>query len=271
MKRLSFFVLAFVFMFSFAAHASVSVGCLSKSNIDPEEFILYLSSGNLWSNLPGHSNNDTALFYDSIMSMMMALGSGEVDEIGLPGVVGAYVLNSRPDFKITCMVRMNKENLAFGFMKGRGESLRDKFNEAIQAIKADGTMRDIIARYMKVDGAPESIPFENFDGAETIKVAVTGDLPPIDYVATDGKAAGFNTALLAEIAKRLRVNVKTVYVNTASRTASLSSGRSDVVFWYQLTEGNEKHFDVPDSVIVSEPYFDWTTFLHIGLKHRYND
>ena len=68
-------------------------------------------------------------------------------------------------------------------------------------------MQAIIARYMAVNGAPESIPFETFEGAETIRVAVTGDLPPIDYVAADGKAAGFNTALLAEIAKRLKDSI----------------------------------------------------------------
>ena len=134
-------------------------------------------------------------------------------------------------------------------------------------------MQAIIARYMAVNGAPESIPFETFEGAETIRVAVTGDLPPIDYVAADGKAAGFNTALLAEIAKRLKINIKTVYVNTASRTASLSSGRSDVVFWYQVRENAERQPDVPDTVILSEPYYDWNTFVHIVSRNAktYND
>ena len=124
---------------------------------------------------------------------------------------------------------------------------------------------------MKVDGEAEAVNFERFAAAETVRVAVTGDLPPIDYVSTEGKAAGFNTALLAEIAKRLKINIKLTYVNSGARTAALTSGRADVVFWYQLTEGSAKQFDVPDSVIVSDPYYDWNTFVHISQKTTYND
>ena len=45
--------------------------------------------------------------------------------------------------------------------------------------------------------------------------------------------------------------------------ASLISGRSDVVFWYQVTEGASVQYDVPTGVILSEPYYDWDTFVHI--------
>ena len=153
----------------------------------------------------------------------------------------------------------------FGFLRDKNESLRDKFNEALKAIREDGTLSAITSRYMKVDGAAEAVEFGRFSGADTVRVAVTGDLPPIDYVGTDGKAAGFNTALLAEIAKRLKLNIKLVYVNSGSRTAALTSGRADVVFWYQLTEGNTKQYDVPDSVIVSD------TYTHISQKNIYRD
>ena len=107
---------------TFTAHASLRVGCLAKSNLDTEEFYLFLRSENTWSNLPGHSDDDHPVYYDSIMSMLMSLGSGEVNEIDLPGVVGAYVLNSRPDYRITCVVRMNKENLAFRDLRGNRDN-----------------------------------------------------------------------------------------------------------------------------------------------------
>ena len=201
----------------------------------------------------------------------LCLWGGDLDEIDLPGIVGAYVLNSRPDYKISCVVRTKPEYLAFGFLKDKNETLRDKFNEALKAIKEDGTLAALIAHYMKVDGEAEAVNFERFAAAETVRVAVTGDLPPIDYVSTEGKAAGFNTALLAEIAKRLKINIKLTYVNSGARTAALTSGRADVVFWYQLTEGSAKQFDVPDSVIVSDSYYDWNTFVHISQKNTYND
>ena len=259
-----------VLALSCSAFASVKVGALSKLNVDDTEFSIFQRSA-AWTNLSHHSDDDVIVFYDSIMSMLMSLSAGDIDEIDLPGIVGAYVLNSRPDYKISCVVRTKSEYLAFGFLKDKGEALRDKFNTALKAIREDGTLAALTARYMNVDGTPEPVKFERFGSYETIRVAVTGDLPPIDYVGTDGKAAGFNTALLAEIAKRLKTNIKLVYVNSGSRTAALTSGRADVVFWYQLTEGNTKQYDVPDSVIVSDAYYDWNTFTHISQKNTYKD
>ena len=39
------------------------------------------------------------------------------------------------------------------------------------------------------------------NGEETYVVGVTGDLPPLDYVAADGTPAGFNVALMDAIAE----------------------------------------------------------------------
>ena len=174
---------------------------------------------------------------------------------------------------ITHSIKTRPEYLAFGFLKDKNEGLRDKFNKALAAIKADGTLDAMKKRYLVTDRETESAKFEKFAGAETIRVAVTGDLPPIDYVASNGQAAGFNTALIAEIAKRLKVNIRLVYTNSGARAASLISGRSDVVFWYQVTEGASVQHDVPAGVILSEPYYDWDTFIHITQKNKaaYND
>ena len=74
---------------------------------------------------------------------------------------------------------------------------------------------------------------------------MTGDLPPLDYVSEDGSPAGFNTAILAEIAKRLGKNIEVVDIDSGARAAALSSGQIDVIFWV----------DKPEGVELSEPYF----------------
>ena len=68
-------------------------------------------------------------------------------------------------------------------------------------------------------------------GADTVKVAVTGALAPMDYVAADGSPAGFNTAVLAEISNRIGKNIELVVVDSAGRAAALASGAVDAVFW----------------------------------------
>ena len=111
--------------------------------------------------------------------MILSLNAGDLEEIELPAIVGAYVMNSRPDYKISCTVRTRPEYLAFGFLKDKNEALRDKFNESLAAIKADGTLDAMKTRYLRTDGETESATFEKFAGADTIRVAVTGDLPPV--------------------------------------------------------------------------------------------
>ena len=91
-------------------------------------------------------------------------------------------------------------------------------------------------------------------------------MPPLDYVAADGKAAGFNVALLSEIANRLHVNINPVNVETGSRASALQSGRADGVFWFMTFEGYDKQPDLPEGVITSTPYYGWTKVLLIGKK-----
>ena len=45
------------------------------------------------------------------------------------------------------------------------------------------------------------------------------------------------------------------------------------VFWYQVTEGAAVQHDVPAGVILTEPYYDWDTFIHVTQKNKaaFND
>ena len=53
----------------------------------------------------------------------------------------------------------------------------------------------------------------------------------MDYVAEDGSFAGFNTAILAEIGKRLEKNIELVQTDSVGRALALAQGKVDVVFW----------------------------------------
>ena len=73
-------------------------------------------------------------------------------------------------------------------------------------------------------------------------------------------------ALLYEIAKKLKVNIRLVYTNTGARAASLISGRSDVVFWHHISEDSNIQTDIPKGVIISEPYYEWVKYINIVRK-----
>ena len=178
------------------------------------------------------------------------------------------MLNTNPDYSIAAIAISQPIYFAFGFRESDGAALRDRFNEALNAMKADKTLNHFKTNYIANPGVetPEAVQFAKFDGAETIKVAVTGDLPPIDYIAPDGTPAGFNTAMLAELGKRMKVNIQLVQVEAGARAAALSSQRADVVFWFQVRAGEDVQPDVPKGVILSEAYYDWTKYLHIRKK-----
>lgn len=251
------------------------IGHLSKLNMTPEEFMQFNDSNVAQGKIAVFTGTEDPsikymhVFYDSLLSMQMALNAGEVDAISLPEAVGEYFLNINDGYKIVSIVRTLPSSLAFGFRKDNDPSLRNKFNEALLSMKADGTLAILRSKYIdepRLD-EPEPVKFDVYKNIDTkIKVAVTGDLPPIDFIAADGKPAGFNTAVLAELARRLNVNIELVNIESGARAAALASGRADAVFWFQFQKGAEKQSDIPEGITLSESYYGWNEVLNIGKK-----
>jgi polar amino acid transport system substrate-binding protein len=137
--------------------------------------------------------------------------------------------------------------------------LKADLDNVIEEMKADGTLDNLVKIYI-TDVNPDNIPaveIPTIDGAETIKIGLTGDLPPLDLVLADDSPAGFNTAMLAEIAKRLDRNIEIVGIDSSARAAALSSNQIDVVFWTIVPNGDKVPADIdkPDSIELSKPYF----------------
>ena len=212
----------------------------------------------------------TPRFYSNLATMLMALNAGEIDEFSVAQPVAEYITAMNPELEFSYAARITGASFVFGFRAEDGKAMRDKFNSALAEMKKDGTLDALRQEYCGNPGkdTPNAVKFEHFPDAETVSIAVTGDVPPMDYVAADGQAAGFNTAILSEIGKRLKVNIKLVYVETAARTTALMSGRADCVFWYQVYKASKTQPDTPESVIFSEPYYDFNIFLHVSKKSK---
>ena len=185
------------------------------------------------------------LYYDTLDAMIMALEKGDVNRLELTQSVAEYVVSRNDKLTIPANVDMSKADdfdkevinrLSHGYsfmMLEDKTDLCDEFNKTIKAMEDDGTLDKLKKTYIDdvIAGKdPEPVQFEKTDG-ETLKVAVTGCLPPMDYIAPDGTPAGFNTALLAEIGKRTGKNIELVQVDSIGRAAALSSGTVDVAFW----------------------------------------
>ncbi|MBQ7214707.1 MAG: transporter substrate-binding domain-containing protein [Synergistaceae bacterium] len=274
-KFLMLLVTALVLVSSCAAYADgVRLGMLSQArevleNTGGTEAPRMKTMVSIWNlTRPEHNQGTTLKLYDNFAGMIMALSSGEIDEILTSKPTAEYIISTNPEFEVCCVQRTAGSYLAFGFRKTDGIILQRQFNTALRTMRKDGKLSELAAKYCADPGkdSPEAVKFEEFPGAETVRVAVTGDMPPMDYAAADGTPAGFSTAVLAEIGRRLEINIKTVQADTGARTAALTSGRVDAVFWYQLLNGTDYQPDAPEDVIFSEAYYGWDMFLHIRKK-----
>lgn len=285
MRKFLFLILAVYFVLSQAAYAADDdcVGFLTRLKTTPEEFFMLMKKAwatNGWAIVGDHSESKPK-FYDSLMLMQMALNAGEIDEMILPDFAAEYLLKVNKNYSPCCISNSGLMSLCFGFMK-ENFKLRDRWNTALISMRDDFTLAGFSQKYIKnfpedtsydyIYGVNKNkkkksnvIKFEQFKDAPTIRVAVTGDLPPVDFVAEDGMAAGYSTAVLAEIGKRLHVNIQLICVNAAARTAALVSGRVDVVFWYEVNRSLDFQPDINEEIILSEPYLSWNTFIHLKI------
>ena len=201
-------------------------------------------------------------FYDSLDAMVMGLLSGEIISFDIYSCVAEYICAQNENLVNYVQYDTTSERSGFvgevldrfsnGFsfmMLEENEALRDEFDVAIAAMKEDGTLQQLIDEHITkvINGEePKAIVPDQIEGAETITVAVTGCLPPMDYVAPDGTVAGFNTAILAEIGRRIGKNIAFEQVDSLGRAMALSSGTVDVVFWVRGISTGSKTYKMTD-------------------------
>ena len=84
------------------------------------------------------------------------------------------------------------------------------FKYALRLIRSNGTLQELQVKYLYNSGKnkPEPVKFDSFPNAQNVKIAVTGNILPVDYTAPDGTPADFNAAILAEIGRFLKINIK---------------------------------------------------------------
>jgi ABC-type amino acid transport substrate-binding protein len=291
---------------------TAKIGVLAMLNVDEAKMKDILTARKILMTMAREQSNVTStkpvseteremepVFYDSLDHMLMALNAGDIERMEIYKTTAGYLCANNSELTYGNHDQLDKSTKAadllfrgilandFSFLLMEDqEALREELNAAIAAIKEDGTMEKLTAEYIDgVIGGKEIVPIEivKIDGADTIRLGITGDLPPMDYIAPDGTPAGFNTALMAEISKRIGKNIELVQMASAARSSALASGTVDVVFWTRTSsfakqfisdsEGKEpkseiikealdlikpEEFmtaDIPERTISTDPYF----------------
>ena len=177
------------------------------------------------------------------------------------GIVAAYITAHNDDYIYFVESKYPGSSDYSMMTMDSNKEVYDILNNAIKDMKADGTLDSLISNELKayIESDPEAKDLPKFDGARTIKIGVTGDVPPMDYVAANGKAAGFNIALLTEIANRAQVNIELVQIDSAARATALSTEKVDAVFWAKSVScdscDNAVFAEEIEGTLVTETYF----------------
>ena len=210
------------------------------------------------------------IFFDNMTSMLAALQAGQIDALSTYESVGNYLTAQNSSVELVTKGVPKVSDSFCCAMLEENSALKKEFDDAILKLTADGTLKKLAQEYITeadYNNLP-AVEMPHFDNAPTIKVAVTGDLPPLDFVRADGQPAGFNTAVLAAISQLVGKNFELVDVDSGARAAALTSKQVDVVFWVAVPSDETlapANFDKPDGVIVTEPYFT-DEIVHVQTK-----
>ena len=236
----------------------IKLGMITRLNASEENFGEFMQK--VEETLDVKISSHKPVFFDTLNAMQMALQSKQIDEISTYRSVARYMLAK--DSRFTVLKDHSLEFIdSFCFALRDDETeLRDSLNAVIKEMQVDGTLDRLTKEYItdiKAETEPPTVELPHFDSADTIKVAVTGDLPPLDFVSADGKPAGFNTAVLAEIGNRMLKNIELVQIDSGARAAVLTSKQVDVVFWaiVPVSEIIPSDSDQPAGVILTDPYY----------------
>ncbi len=210
------------------------------------------------------------VFFDNMTSMLAALQEGQINALSTYQSVSKYLIAQNADFEPV----KNIPNVSDAFccaMRADDAALKKEFDAALLKMTADRTLAKLVKTYITdadYSKTPKAVAMPTIDGAPTVKVAVTGDLPPLDLITADGKPAGFNTAVLSEISQLIGKNFELVQVDSGARAVALTAKEVDVIFWVAVPETDTlapPDCDTPEGVILTAPYFT-DAIAHVKVK-----
>ena len=216
-----------------AEEKSDKVGALMPIGLDEEGYKRWTESIAESEGRPaGYVAPNTVVFYDNMNAMIMALESKQIDRFATSSRVGNYI--AAHNDKLQVIDNNFKPILGYSVgMLEKDAAQIEEINAAIKAMKDDGTLDKLVKENITDVGnaEPAATQMPAVEGAPTIKVAITGDMPAMDFVTADGNPAGFNVAFLGELGKRINKNIELVNIDAGARSAALTSGQVDMLFW----------------------------------------
>lgn len=187
--------------------------------------------------------------YNSLTSMILDLNSRNIEYILVPTSVANY-LKAQNDALTVAPGGAGVPTEIRMAVRSNDTELHQILQAGIQTLRSEGKLDELVKKYIT------EISIEGFDDdvqrEKSYVVGVTGDLPPMDYVAADGIPAGFNVALMNAIGDIMDVSFTFIQVDADARLSALSSERIDIIFWYGNVQG---YTSEKEELLLTDAYY----------------
>ncbi len=154
---------------------------------------------------------------------VQALITGDIDAVVIDDVAGQGYTGLNADKIKLLPDDLIKQQL--GFIYPQGSDLVEPFNAALAAMREDGTLAAINAKWLGDGEAEAELPDL---GGRTVIVAVDNAYIPFSFITEEGEAVGWDYDVVGEICARL--NCMTEWIETAweGLIVAVSNGEYDV-------------------------------------------
>ena len=189
-------------------------------------------------------------YYDTDSDLVTALSTNKIDGFLDDEPVAKMIHLEHGDVNLITN-HLVDDDYCFGFQKDteRSNKLRTEFNETLAALKANGELDKMNAKWFSQDDSVKTYDDSPLTGENgTILVCVIPDKVPFSYMAgTD--LVGYNIELLTIFAREHGYKIEYETAPLASMLAGLSSGKYDIgAGTLSITEERKKVIDFSDPI-----------------------
>lgn len=186
--------------------------------------------------------------YEKGNDAVLALKNGDIDCVVIDGEPAKAFVKKNDDLSIL-EEEFTLEEYAICVSKENSE-LKDKINQALTALKEDGTLQKIIDGYINEEEGDtyryqkqEDLTYAN----GTLIMATNAAFPPYEYFE-DNKIVGIDADMAAAVADRLNMKLKIENMEFDSIITSVQTGKADIgVAGMTVTEDRLKNIDFTDT------------------------
>lgn len=193
--------------------------------------------------------------FDDVMDSVAALKANQIDAVVTVYTTALNTVRNNPDLAL--LPGNLTEEAACVVVSKEQPELLSEINRILQKFKADGTLNDMIHRWIEEDHTlQERVEIPVPQTGPTLKVAVTANRVPIEFVEGDGNITGLDPELARRIAAELGMQIAFFDMKFSALINALESGKADVIIANMVrTEERARKVDFSESYFLNPNVF----------------